>query len=184
MIERGKSILQRSKQEIIEHINYLDDYESISLLANLDSFEVPNFSLAETERLKPFETFLEPIHKFNNRPCVYFIEIHKGNTKEMRIAYKQLKFKNKAGLKKEDKKIFDTQCLYVGKSQKSIIHRLKVHFGYKNTTENGLQLLHWAKKLDVSLKIHIFCFHEKFDFLLPMYERKLNKELKPLIGYL
>lgn len=184
MLDFGNVILLKSNEELKNKINNLDIFETLSLDVYLDAFSEPDFKVVEKERVQPFETFLQPIQKFKNKPCVYFIEIVEGNTKEIRTAYEKLKLNNKAALRKEDKKSFDTQCLYVGKSQKTILHRLKVHFGYKNTTENGLQLLHWAKPLDLKLRIHIYCFPDALNFLLPMYERALNKELKPLIGYL
>jgi hypothetical protein len=184
MLDFGNVILLKSNEELKNQINKLDIFETLSLDVYLDAFSEPDFKVVEKERVQPFETFLEPIQKFKNKPCIYFIEIVEGNKNQMRKAYEQLNFKNKAALRKGNAKIFDTTCLYVGKSQKGILHRLKVHFGYKDTTEKGLQLLHWAKPLNLKLKIHIYCFPEELGFLLPMYERKLNKELKPLIGYL
>ena len=184
MIDLGNIILLKSNEEIRNQISKLDVFETYSLEVNVNNFSTPDFEVVEKERVQPFETFLEPIQKFKNKPCVYFIEIVEGNTNQMRKAYEQLNFKNKAALRKENVKMFNTKCLYVGKSQKGILHRLKVHFGYKNTSENGLQLLHWDKSLNLKLKIHIYCFSAELGFLLPLYERQLNKELKPLIGYL
>ena len=184
MTNSAKLILLKRNEEIKKQFAKFDDLEELSIEVCLEKLSKPDFKVVESELVKPFETFLEPVQKFKNKPCVYFIEIVEGNTNQMRKAYEQLNFTNKSALRKENTKICGTKCLYVGKSQKTIIHRLKVHFGYKNTTENGFQLLHWAKPLDVKLKIHIYCFPEELGFLLPLYERELNKEMKPLIGYL
>ena len=183
-MEKANNMIYNQNQVLRRHLSQLDTFETLSVFVDMKDFQKPDFNTEDAERLKPFEDFLEPIQKFKDKPCVYFIEIVTGNPKEIRAAYEQLDGKNKAGLRKIDEKIFDTQCLYVGKSQKSIVHRLKVHFGYKNTSEKGLQLLHWAIPLHLKLKIHIYCFPTELDFLLPSYEKVLNKELKPLIGYL
>lgn len=183
-MKKANEIIYNRNLELKRHLNQLDVFESWSVLVNLKDFQLPDFNLEEVERVKPFEIFLQPIQEFKNKPCVYFIEIVEGNIQEIRTTYEKLNFKNKSALRKINKMNLDTKYLYVGKSQKSILHRLKVHFGYKNTTENGLQLLHWAKPLDIKLKIHIYCFPKELDFLLPMYEREFNKKLKPLIGYL
>jgi hypothetical protein len=184
MKDLANTVLLKRNENLKNQISKLDIFETLSLDVCLDAFSEPDFKVIEKERIQPFETFLEPIQKFKSKPCVYFIEIVEGNTEKIRTSYEKLKLTNKAALRKEDKKIFDTTCLYVGKSQKSIIHRLKVHFGYKNTTESGLQLLHWAKPLDLKLTLHVYCFPTELDFLLPMYEKELNRSLKPLIGHL
>ncbi|OYU82525.1 MAG: hypothetical protein CFE24_15260 [Flavobacterium sp. BFFFF2] len=183
-MEIAKKIIYNQNQELRNHISQIDAFESLSLTIDLNDFEIPNFNLNEAELVKPIEAFLQPIQEFKNKPCLYFFEITDGNRKEIRTAYEKLNFNNKAALKKEDDKLLETNCLYLGKSQKGIIHRMKVHFGYKQTTEKGLQLLHWSKPLEMKLKIHIICFSKTSDFLLPMYEKTLNGELKPLIGYL
>jgi hypothetical protein len=184
MKDLANTYLLKCNENLKNQMSKLDIFETLSLDVCLDAFSTPDFKVVEKERVQPFETFLEPIQKFKNKPCVYFIEIVEGNTEKIRTTYEKVNLTNKAGLRKVDKKYFETKCLYVGRSQKTIIHRLIVHFGYKNTSENGLQLLHWGKSLNLKLRIHIYCFSEELGFLLPLYERQLNKELKPLIGYL
>lgn len=181
---KHKSIIQNTNERVLEALKALQEPRYFEISVNYNQFNQPDFDKTESERLLEFEPFLENFEPFKNQPCVYVFEILDGNTKRIRKAYESLKAANKAALRKVDEDYFDTKCLYVGKSQKSIIHRLKVHFGYKNTTENGLQLLHWIKPLHVELKLHVYCFPTELDFLLPMYEKELNKELKPLIGYL
>lgn len=177
-----KEILKNTNEIVETSLKSLDGIETYTIQLELTGFEKPDFNITESERLKPMDELLKSLEKFKGKPCLYFFEILSGDTKEFLETYKRLELKNKSAIKKTVD--YQTKCLYVGRSLNGIIHRLKVHFGYKNTTENSLQLLHWAKPLDMKLQIHLYFFPKELGFLLPLYERKVNRELKPLIGHL
>lgn len=183
MDKMGITLIKKTNTFIKEQLNTMATPEYQVLQIDVQNFETPDFNLSENERLKEFSFFREPlVVTTKNKPCIYFFEIIKGDTEQIIKAYKQLKKQNKSALKKEIN--YKTTCLYVGKSNKTMLHRLKVHLGYKNTTENGLQILHWAKTLELELKLHVYSFPKEVAFLLPLYEAKFNKTYKPLIGYL
>lgn len=179
---KHNNIVNNSNKKILEAIKTLQEPRYFEISVACNKLLKPNFDKTESERLKEFETFLEKLEPFKNLPCLYVFEVVKGDSKEIVNTFKNLNLNNKAAVRKNID--FQSKTLYVGKSKNSIQHRMKVHFGYKNTTENGLQLLHWIKPLQVELKLHVYCFTNEIDFLLPMYEKQFNENLKPLIGYL
>jgi hypothetical protein len=185
MREKSNDLIKVANTFISEQVGLLANPEYQAVAIDLQNFKKPDFSLSENEVLKEFNNFIEPIRsKIKNKPCIYFFEIEKNNCNRILQVYENLEKGNISALRKNIKKEEKTTCLYVGRSKKTIVHRLKVHFGYRDTTENGLQLVHWAKPLKLKLKLHIYIFPKKLDFLLPLYEERFNREYKPLIGYL
>jgi hypothetical protein len=182
MIAKSKGIIKKANSFVKKTFKSFDGYEIVSLPVDLSTLSIPNFKLEQSEREKPIEQLLKVIDKHKGKPCIYLFEIESGDTKKIIKKYEKLKRTNKSALKNEIN--YNTNCLYIGKSANGIAHRMKVHFGYRDTSENGLQLLHWVKNLDLSLKIHFIFLKPKLFFLLPLYERRLNQELTPLIGHL
>lgn len=183
MRETGKNIINTANTAIKEKIGLLNAYKNVTLEIDLQEFRIPNFEKPEKENLIDFNTWCKPFAEtLKNKPCIYVFEIIKDNTQDIIKAYSQLNKANKSAVKKTID--YNSRCLYIGKSKSTIIHRLKVHLGYKNTTENGLQLLHWAQKLKLQLHLSIYVFPKEVDFLLPYYEANFSKEYKPLIGHL
>ncbi|GAB4161451.1 MAG: hypothetical protein Tsb0033_18890 [Winogradskyella sp.] len=177
-------ILKEANIEALEAMKLPKKQDYFEIVIDFKKLPKPDFSVSENIRLKEFAPILKGLELCKNKPCLYFFEITNTsiNTKEIIKTYQYLNVENKAALRKSIN--FDSKYLYVGKSQKNIQHRMKVHFGYKNTTENGLQLLHWAKPLLTEIMLHVYCFDETLGFLLPLYEKKFDNQLKPLIGYL
>lgn len=183
MGENSKELITNTNAFIIESIGSLASYKEISISIDWQNFAIPNFSTAEKERLADYNAFINTYEAdLKNKPCIYVFEIKEGDTKEIIKTYKELQKTNKSAVKKTIN--CNTTCLYVGKSKSTLSHRLKVHFGYKDTTENGLQLLHWAKELDIKLQLNIYVFQKELDFLLPLYEANFSKAHQPLIGHL
>lgn len=168
--------------ELIKQLTHITNYKHYELPIAIDGLKKIDFTLPEKELLKPYNLLIQPLEtKLKNKPCVYSFNIDKGNVEEILEVYKASKKTNKSALKNNPNS--NTKCLYVGRSKNNIQHRLRVHLGYRNTTEKGLQLLHWAQGLGVQITVEIYVFSKELHFLLPFYEAKLQEKLQPLIGF-
>ena len=75
-----------------------------------------------------------------------------------------------------------TSILYVGKAEKNIGGRIYVHLGYYHAGIHGLQLVSWAKQINLKLKLHIYSFDMKMCGYISPLELPLARKLNPLIG--
>jgi hypothetical protein len=120
------------------------------------------------------------------KPCLYRFEIVEGQSTEVIFnAYQQFRQSKPkratAAVKKELD--FNTNTLYVGKVKENVQVRMVTHTGhYRADTTAGLQLCHWAKDLQLKLKVHIFAFEEEMKPFISSFELEFSKEYKPLIG--
>ncbi|MFN4254282.1 MAG: hypothetical protein ACK4Q5_04680 [Saprospiraceae bacterium] len=120
------------------------------------------------------------------RPCLYFFEIlNASEERNRRIIetyqeYRNQKTRNCSAV--HNKPNFNTSTLYLGKVKHGINGRMIVHFGYGNYQTGGLQLVHWAQKLNLELNLHLFLLpNEAAEFVEPL-EFLMSKKLMPLIG--
>lgn len=73
--------------------------------------------------------------------------------------------------------------LYVGKVKKALWGRVIQHLGFSRTAgTQGLQLYHWTRGMALELKLTAFEFEADMAELLPLVERAVAKQLKPLLG--
>lgn len=76
-----------------------------------------------------------------------------------------------------------TQCLYVGKVKSQFQARIVQHLGFGSTPKTqALQLCHWARGLDLQLRLTAFEFRTDMADLLPLVEKAVASALKPLLG--
>ena len=131
--------------------------------------------------------------KEDKSPCLYFFEFNKNDREIITSCYKQFmkdqqeKSSINRRISPATKKKYpeNTKVLYVGKSKGNNVGRLIVHLGYydKGGTA-GLQLIHWAKKLNIDLTYHVLYFPmEMRDFVDPL-EVAIARSLNPLLGKL
>tara|TARA_R110002126_G_scaffold39767_1_gene117574 strand:+ start:40369 stop:40950 length:582 start_codon:yes stop_codon:yes gene_type:complete len=75
-------------------------------------------------------------------------------------------------------------ALYVGKVEIGFWGRLVTHLGYAQSYKTaGMQLFHWYKpEVFGNIKLNYIVFEENMKHLIVILEKKLAKELKPLIG--
>lgn len=134
------------------------------------------------------------IHKFdkNNRklidfPALYIIEL--ADASQMEVVFKAFnEYRKREDCRRTPachKDRNSEKVLYVGKVNWNVGGRLSVHFGYgKKPEHHGLQLYHWAKYLQPSLRlnVHVFVMNPEVKELLPYLEKKLANKLIPRIG--
>jgi len=74
------------------------------------------------------------------------------------------------------------QCLYVGSSQ-SVSKRLSEHLGYGAARTYALQLLHWARPLNLKLRFVCAKYGDKTDYeVVQALEDALWQNKKPMFG--
>lgn len=65
----------------------------------------------------------------------------------------------------------------------NIMGRVNQHLGYyEQAKTQGLQLLHWAKVLDINITLHVVHFNDELGSLLYVIEKAIAKELVPHCG--
>lgn len=181
MITESNNIISQKTALMQEALAGFSGPAIISFSLNLNHLELPKGKSQEEENRKSYETIALQLSDAQNKPCIYLFEILTGNPEQIMENFNKSSLKNKSGIKKQVD--FETRCLYIGKSESNITHRIKVHLGYRDTTEKGLQLLHWAKELEVSFQLHVIVFNPGMEELLYAYEKKLAQMHKPLIGH-
>ena len=73
--------------------------------------------------------------------------------------------------------------LYVGKVKKAFGGRVIQHLGFSATAATqGLQLYHWTRGMALKLQLTAFEFEDDMADLLPLVERAVARELRPLLG--
>lgn len=143
------------------------------------------FTLETIESCNEHLAYEEVLRKIKG-PSVYWFEIvseiESKRIRRLIIDYKKLGIKSVPSIKKNFDS--DSKILYVGKVKRYFWSRIIQHLGYyKVKKTQGLQLYHWAKELDLKLRLHVYEFDEEMSNLVGTIEYKLARELKPIIGH-
>ncbi|MGS4347105.1 hypothetical protein ACKUSY_16250 [Myroides odoratus] len=140
-----------------------------------------------------FRKLFQQLEKMQNNPCLYVFEIeneipinqiieslkHFGNQTEKVIPTIKTKIPE------------NSKTLYVGKSNNRVWGRLITHLGFhthknkgnpKASINHGLQLYFWAKELLLQINFTVIEFEHDIKDVLPILEKQLATELKPIIG--
>ncbi|PIB38295.1 hypothetical protein [Maribacter sp. 4G9] len=139
------------------------------------------------DAIKSTKTYLKLIDLFLSYtdPCVYWFEI-RSPTEVKGIwnsfgEYKARKLRTVPYKKKVMPE--DTNVLYLGKVKKGLLRRLKEHLGYTDSVKTqSLQLIHWALGYGIKIKIHVMEFEQETSNLVGVFEFKLAREIRPLLG--
>ncbi|MCH3885681.1 hypothetical protein [Tenacibaculum aquimarinum] len=132
--------------------------------------------------------------KTKNKPILYWFELSSSNKnkllREKYINYREsikkeflaTNYRNTSSYKSKFEPSSTT--LYVGKVEKGFWGRLVTHLGYNQSKKTaGMQLFHWYDvALFGELKLNYIEFEPEMKHLISVLEKKLAKELKPLIG--
>jgi len=119
-------------------------------------------------------------------PVLYWFEILPPSTNEdVRNAISIYKHSNDSKSVPSLKSKFsrESNILYVGKVKRNFWGRVIQHLGfYKVKRTQGLQLYHWAKSLNLKLRLHAYQFEPGMEDLVAIYELKFARMLKPITG--
>lgn len=143
--------------------------------------------IRQSEHFK--KTFYE-LEKIEKKPCVYYFEIISDISSQAIV--NSLINSDGVGTKPAIKKKYPlkSNILYVGKVKNAVWGRLIVHMGFHTHKTNpgiqsiahGLHLRNWAKELKIHLRFHVHSFEPEAAEYMNIIERKLAKELNPIIG--
>lgn len=167
----------------------LKDNQSITLDKEYFDIKFMNKVNVISESITEFKA-LKDIKK----PVLYWFELSSSdNNKEIRDQFinkyrepikKGLKtpYRNTPSYKNTYSSTSTT--LYVGKVEIGFWRRLVTHLGYSISPKTaGMQLFHWYKLKEFgNLKLNYIVFEENMKHLIVILEKKLAKELEPLIG--
>lgn len=123
-------------------------------------------------------------NEINKRTCLYIIEIVSPSVEKIERAYRDYLASGQARNSSAIKKNVDTSTsiLYIGKVKKGLGGRIATHMGYANPRTGALQLVHWAKKIDLRLNVHVYAFESSLGNFINPLELTITKSLNPLIG--
>jgi hypothetical protein len=119
-------------------------------------------------------------------PAVYVFEIcPPGNSVNVLAAAKLYADTKTRAVPARRSNIDDTSSvLYVGKvSSVPLSMRVIQHLGFsRSAATQGLQLYHWARELSLILDMTVFEFEDDMAAPLPLVERAVARQLRPLLG--
>lgn len=130
--------------------------------------------------------------KTKKNPILYWFELSTSkNNIEIRNKYQEyrestkngtLNYRNTSSYK--TKPNYNTKTLYVGKVEKAFWGRLVTHLGYNVSKKTaGMQLYHWYNYAEYgTIKLNYIEFNTDMKHLIVILEKKLAKQLQPLIG--
>lgn len=136
-----------------------------------------------------YKDLFDRLQKIEENPCIYYFEILSELSTDDIIQKINLIAGHKIipAIKNNPSK--DSKILYVGKVKCCFWGRLIMHLGFHTQKMNGdfshvhgLQLFHWASKLSLDLKLHIFVFEPEMADLMEVLESKFANVLNPIIG--
>ncbi len=161
------------KAQILPEIN-IDWQNPIDIYCN---------KLTSLDRLKEDGT-LDVFDSVKNKPTIYYFLIkNKIESKDIihnLDLYK--KTKQRSCPKIDKKRSIESQYLYCGSIKKGVHGRLIQHLGFGSKNTYGLQLVHWAKKLNLVLEFN-YCFIDpKYVEFTELIESSLALKIKPLVG--
>lgn len=177
------------------------------ILENQEGFKISTFHLSELPESNNWENHpnIDPVFKSHvekldayKKDCLYWFSCDDATkAKTLNNALNQYRTKNS---KLDDYRVVpttnrhnsNTNIIYVGVRRGStaknpkctnIIGRINQHLGYyKQRKTQGLQLLHWAKELDINITLHVVHFNDELGSLLYVIEKAIAKELVPHCG--
>ena len=122
-------------------------------------------------------------------PVVYVFEIISAHSSESvraaAQAYRDKGLRAMPAFRKESKVDYTSRVLYVGKvkMKAGFLARVFQHLGFWGAKKTqGMQLCHYACGLDLKLELTVFEFEADMADLLPLLEKAVASQLKPLLG--
>jgi len=176
-------------QFINKEIDTLNQLRKISVF-NFRSFDL-DFSILRNYKantvMKEYHDikYYIDLKKIKN-PVIYFFKIESDHKGEKIVAsLKKIKTPVHQGRhcpKIVQKESYESRILYVGSVRKNISSRLLQHLGYGSEKTYALQLIHWAKRLNLKLSFNYIEIDNKCPKSLEYLEEAIWNYYKPLVG--
>ena len=179
-----KTITEAEVKDIIDIlINSLQKAKDKSITIK-SAIPIDCVTLEETSKKLRECKFYPTLSEYKAKPVLYWIE-KTSETPNEKICDDATECDKRRKITAINKDNIDTTCLYVGKVKKGFCERIKTHHGYDESgSVYGLQLCHWATKIELALKleVHYIVFDENMADLMSALEASLARDLKPLLG--
>lgn len=194
-ISQEKEIIDKQVKIIVDKI-----------LKKTDCFKICRFHLSELPESDNWENhsskdsvFTKHVDVLKNYKgdCLYWFNC---DTVEEALKLDNALANYRNGKKKKGYRAVPTSNKYIGKDKtiyvgvrrgttakkpkvSNVLGRINQHLGYyKQPKTQGLQLLHWARELDVNISIYVVHFENKLGALLYVLEKEVSKRLIPHCG--
>lgn len=194
-VRKEKDLIDKQVKIIVDNI-----------LKDTKRFKISTFHLSELPDSNNWQnhpnidpTFKKHVEKLNfyKGDCLYWFEC---DTKEDANIFNEAlaSYRNNKGKKgyrsvpTSNRYLDKDKTIYVGvrrgntaKKPKlaNVLGRINQHLGYyENPKTQGLQLLHWAKDLDMNITLYVVHFEYNLESLLYVLEKEMSKCLIPHCG--
>lgn len=175
-LEKAKLLLSNT---LINHIKIDKTYFNEDFMFKINISE-------KIEEIKSLKT--------ENRPTLYWFELSSfdknklirdkyiGYRESIKTKYSHPNYRNTSAYKKTFSR--DSTTLYVGKVERGFWGRIVTHLGYnKSIRTAGMQLFHWYDLYEYGdIKLNYIQFDNEMKNQIVVLEKRLSKELKPLVG--
>jgi hypothetical protein len=196
------------KLDILEEKKVIEEQVAVivkKILENQNDFKISSFHLSELPKSDDWSNhpntdpiFNRHVEKLNHykKDCLYWFSCDSLED-AWKLDNALCLYRSKKG--ELDYRVVPTtnrllekgKVIYVGvrrggvssKGLTNIMGRINQHLGYyKQPKTQGLQLLHWAKDLDLNIVLNVVHFNDELGSLLYVIEKGIAKELVPHCG--
>ncbi|WP_452225616.1 hypothetical protein [Lacinutrix chionoecetis] len=150
---------------------------------DIDCSQLKNWNEIDIKNSKEFAKDFEEISDLIG-PILYWFEIVSDTTNDTCLnaisEYKRMK--NSRSMPSIRKSLFkESKALYLGMTKSKFSKCIVQHLGYNSKIDaQGLQLFHWAKPLNLKLRLHAYLFDIDMEDLVSIIELKLSRKLRPI----
>lgn len=152
---------------------------------NINCIELENYLDNDIRDSNQFREIFKQLLSIKN-PVLYWFEIISPTTPiEIYEALENYKRKPNRRIIPvfKQKAVIESKILYVGKAKRDFWVRVIAHLGYiQGDRSHGLQLYHWAKELNLNLKLHFCEFNNDMQDFIPLLEFSFASQYHPVIG--
>lgn len=172
-------------KDISDHCNYLISRANELPLVRFE-WQPPillDMSKIENEQAKDMDQFIQTLSLRNNQPAIYYFKmVNCDDTQSIIDKLREFKALKSHACPKIDKRNVQTEYLYCGSVQKNLRGRFLQHLGRGHNQTYSLQLIHWAKDLDLCLEYHYAWVDKQYAHYTELLESALTKHVSPLVG--
>ena len=182
-----QEVIKQTSNKLIEALNVVQaNGFKHNFSFNIDCKNLKDYSDFDIRESPEFKEAFNKLELMRG-PVLYWFEIVSTNSNNDGIRQELLRYSQTDNSKSTPalKKAFDNKsdCLYVGKVKRKVWGRMIQHMGFYSVNRTqGLQIFHWAKDLDLQLKVHLYEFESEVSDLISIFEIELAKQKKPIVG--
>lgn len=185
-IENMIDAIKRTAKDLIDNLeNVRRDGAKHYFQHDFDCSFFKNWSLSDIRNSTEHKELFEKLGGISG-PVVYWFEIIEPIDNDL-IRQSLSHYKYSEGAKSvpalKSRYSRESTALYVGKVKRKFWGRVIQHLGYYHVKRTqGLQLYHWAKDLELKVRLHAYEFEQNMEDLVSIFELDFARKLKPITG--